>query len=274
MTVVARLKPAEPELQRGAPDGQLASIDLCRLFRAAGLSAARRRAYGQLASESPSVQDMPFPFPKPTTDEPLGAAFCRLRGAGGAGGPAAPPTRRRPSCAPWWGGRPGRAPRRGWSTRARARAGLWSRPGAGSRAHGIDRGRARPAGGRRLTRGHLAGGRARRRARVVRADDYRDTPARARRRRHPLPRQPALRVRHHGWRSVEGVADALRGGALPRLGQPAWRGCTVHFFLATAQQAAPGDAGASSRRRSGWTPTTGAWCGASCSAGWAARRCT
>jgi len=28
VTVVARLKPAEPELQRGAPDGQLASIDL------------------------------------------------------------------------------------------------------------------------------------------------------------------------------------------------------------------------------------------------------
>ena len=28
MTVVVRLKPAEPELQRGAPDGQLASIDL------------------------------------------------------------------------------------------------------------------------------------------------------------------------------------------------------------------------------------------------------
>ena len=28
MTVVVRLKPAEPALQRGAPDGQLASIDL------------------------------------------------------------------------------------------------------------------------------------------------------------------------------------------------------------------------------------------------------
>ena len=32
VTVVARLKPAEPELQRGAPDGQLASIDLASLL--------------------------------------------------------------------------------------------------------------------------------------------------------------------------------------------------------------------------------------------------
>ena len=33
VTVIARLKPAEPELQRGAPDGQLASIDLAGLRR-------------------------------------------------------------------------------------------------------------------------------------------------------------------------------------------------------------------------------------------------
>ena len=68
MTVVARLKPAEPELQRGAPDGQLASIDLSAYSAQLGYPLLTG-AYGQLASESPSVQDMPFPFPKPTTDE-------------------------------------------------------------------------------------------------------------------------------------------------------------------------------------------------------------
>ena len=68
VTVVARLKPAEPELQRGAPDGQLASIDLSAYSAQLGYPLLTG-AYGQLASESPSVQAMPFPFPKPTTDE-------------------------------------------------------------------------------------------------------------------------------------------------------------------------------------------------------------
>ena len=68
MTVVARLKPAEPELQRGAPDGQLASIDLAAYAAELGYPLLTG-AYGQLASESPSVAEMPFPFPKPSTEE-------------------------------------------------------------------------------------------------------------------------------------------------------------------------------------------------------------
>jgi cytochrome oxidase assembly protein ShyY1 len=68
VTVIARLKPAEPELQRGAPDGQLASIDLPAYSAELGYPLLTG-AYGQLASESPSVADMPFPFPKPSTEE-------------------------------------------------------------------------------------------------------------------------------------------------------------------------------------------------------------
>ncbi len=68
VTVVARLKPAEPELQRGAPDGQLASIDLAAYSAELGYPLLTG-AYGQLASESPAVADMPFPFPKPSTEE-------------------------------------------------------------------------------------------------------------------------------------------------------------------------------------------------------------
>lgn len=68
VTVVARLKPAEPELQRGAPDGQLASIDLTAYSAQLGYPLLTG-AYGQLAAESPAVAEMPIPFPKPTTDE-------------------------------------------------------------------------------------------------------------------------------------------------------------------------------------------------------------
>jgi cytochrome oxidase assembly protein ShyY1 len=68
VTVVARLKHAEPELQRGAPDGQLASIDLAAYSSQLGYPLLTG-AYGQLASESPAVPEMPLPFPKPSTDE-------------------------------------------------------------------------------------------------------------------------------------------------------------------------------------------------------------
>ena len=68
VTVVARLKPAEPALQRGAPDGQLASIDLDAYSAQLGYPLLTG-AYGQLASENPAAVDMPFPFPKPSTVE-------------------------------------------------------------------------------------------------------------------------------------------------------------------------------------------------------------
>ncbi|MET1020900.1 MAG: SURF1 family protein [Arthrobacter sp.] len=68
VTVVARLRPAEPALQRGAPDGQLASIDLAAYSQQLGYPLLTG-AYGQLASEDPSVAEMPYPFPKPSTEE-------------------------------------------------------------------------------------------------------------------------------------------------------------------------------------------------------------
>ncbi|PTT64326.1 SURF1 family cytochrome oxidase biogenesis protein [Arthrobacter sp. HMWF013] len=68
VTAVVRLKHGEPQLDRGAPAGQLASIDLPTY--AAGLGyPVLTGAYGQLASESPAAAQMPFPFPKPATEE-------------------------------------------------------------------------------------------------------------------------------------------------------------------------------------------------------------
>jgi len=68
VTVVARLKPSEPTLQRGAPEGQLASIDLPTYAGQLGYPVLTG-AYGQVASESPAAATMPLGFPKPSTDE-------------------------------------------------------------------------------------------------------------------------------------------------------------------------------------------------------------
>lgn len=68
VTVVARLKPPEPKLDRGAPSGQIASIDLNDY--AAQLSyPIKTGAYGQLASESPAAAANPVSFPAPSIDE-------------------------------------------------------------------------------------------------------------------------------------------------------------------------------------------------------------
>jgi cytochrome oxidase assembly protein ShyY1 len=68
VTAVVRLKHGEPQLDRGAPDGQLASIDLPTYADELGYPVLTG-AYGQLASESPAAAQMPFPFPKPATEE-------------------------------------------------------------------------------------------------------------------------------------------------------------------------------------------------------------
>ena len=68
VTVVARLKPSEPKLDRGAVEGQLASIDLPGFAEELPYT-IETGAYGQLASETPPVQPMPTPFPKPATEE-------------------------------------------------------------------------------------------------------------------------------------------------------------------------------------------------------------
>lgn len=68
VTAVVRLKHGEPELQRGAPEGQLASIDLPTYAAQLGYPLLTG-AYGQLASETPPAAEMPVAFPKPSTDE-------------------------------------------------------------------------------------------------------------------------------------------------------------------------------------------------------------
>ncbi|UKA68699.1 SURF1 family protein [Arthrobacter sp. FW306-05-C] len=68
VTAVVRLKHGEPELQRGAPEGQLASIDLPTYAAQLGYP-LMTGAYGQLASETPPAAAMPVAFPKPSTDE-------------------------------------------------------------------------------------------------------------------------------------------------------------------------------------------------------------
>jgi cytochrome oxidase assembly protein ShyY1 len=68
VTAIVRLKPGEPQLQRGAPDGQLASLDLPTYAGELGYPLLTG-AYGLLASETPPVPDMPAAFPMPDTDE-------------------------------------------------------------------------------------------------------------------------------------------------------------------------------------------------------------
>lgn len=68
VTAVVRLKHPEPELRRGAPEGQLASIDLAAYSRELGYPLLTG-AYGQLASETPPTAEMPAAFPKPSTEE-------------------------------------------------------------------------------------------------------------------------------------------------------------------------------------------------------------
>ena len=66
--VIARLKPAEPKLDRGAPEGQLASIDLKEYAGQVGYP-IKTGSYGQLASESPAAAINPVSFPAPSIDE-------------------------------------------------------------------------------------------------------------------------------------------------------------------------------------------------------------
>lgn len=68
VTVVARLKAPEPNVNRGAPAGQIASIDLTEY--ASQLSyPIETGAYVQMASESPAAATNPMAFPPPSIDE-------------------------------------------------------------------------------------------------------------------------------------------------------------------------------------------------------------
>jgi cytochrome oxidase assembly protein ShyY1 len=68
ITAVVRLKHSEPTLQRGAPEGQLASIDLPAYSAELGYP-LMTGAYGQLASETPPAAEMPQQFPMPSVEE-------------------------------------------------------------------------------------------------------------------------------------------------------------------------------------------------------------
>lgn len=68
VTVVARLKPAEPQLDRDAPAGQLASIEL-NGYAAQLPYPIKTGAYGQLATETPAAASNPVAFPPPSIDE-------------------------------------------------------------------------------------------------------------------------------------------------------------------------------------------------------------
>jgi cytochrome oxidase assembly protein ShyY1 len=66
--VVVRLRPGEPTLERQAPDGQVASIDLPEIGRLTGLDVAER-AYGEMVSESQDPGTRPQTLVQPTLDE-------------------------------------------------------------------------------------------------------------------------------------------------------------------------------------------------------------
>ncbi len=66
--VTARIKPGEPPVNRGAPEGQVASIDLPSLGD--GLDyPLQEAAYGLLALERPAAAQTPIAAPKPSIDE-------------------------------------------------------------------------------------------------------------------------------------------------------------------------------------------------------------
>lgn len=66
--VEVRLRPGEPTLDRDAPEGQVASIDLPEIGRMTGLDVADR-AYGEMVSESKDPGERPQSLVQPTLDE-------------------------------------------------------------------------------------------------------------------------------------------------------------------------------------------------------------
>ncbi len=65
--VVARIKPAEPDVRAGAPEGQLASINLSEYQQQLEYPILTG-SYGLLESESPTAATAPRPLPKPDID--------------------------------------------------------------------------------------------------------------------------------------------------------------------------------------------------------------
>ncbi|RJN31504.1 SURF1 family protein [Nesterenkonia natronophila] len=66
--VTARLKPGEPEIDRGAPQGQLASIDLAEYQGQVSYTVVQG-AYARMAEESPAPAEAPHQLARPSLDE-------------------------------------------------------------------------------------------------------------------------------------------------------------------------------------------------------------
>lgn len=66
--VTARMKPGEPTVNRGAPEGQIASINLPALAERVDYP-LQGAAYGLLALEQPAAAQTPVAAPKPSVDE-------------------------------------------------------------------------------------------------------------------------------------------------------------------------------------------------------------
>lgn len=67
VTVTARLQPGEPAVDRGAPEGQIASVDLAELDRRLDLPIGTE-AYGEVYAEDPAPAEAPAPAPAPEVD--------------------------------------------------------------------------------------------------------------------------------------------------------------------------------------------------------------
>lgn len=68
-TVVGRIIAAEPILNRSAPKGQIASINIELANDASGLVSTFTNGYLRVVSETPSVGKLPKPMPAPTVTE-------------------------------------------------------------------------------------------------------------------------------------------------------------------------------------------------------------
>lgn len=68
VTVIARVRPGEPAVDRGAPEGQIPSINLAGYAERLDYP-VQTGAYGLMASESPAAAVAPVQFPKPSVNE-------------------------------------------------------------------------------------------------------------------------------------------------------------------------------------------------------------
>jgi cytochrome oxidase assembly protein ShyY1 len=75
VTVVVRLRPSEPTLDRGAPTGQLASIDL-PTYAGQLPYPVLTGTYGLLASENPPAATTPASLPKPQPDDGMHLSYA------------------------------------------------------------------------------------------------------------------------------------------------------------------------------------------------------